>query len=131
MKVLVLVGLVLVDIVLAVLVAHQTGWAAVLVAWALAIGVGLMLMRSAAVVLGPALSRGALAANGDDATIDALVTAFAAVLFILPGFLSDVLAVLLVLPPVKQQVNKRVAAVLKQRGGMLEQVINDVSGSKG
>lgn len=130
MKVLVLAGFVLVDIVLSVLVAHQTGWAAVLFGWALAIGVGLLLMRSAAVVLGPALSRGTLTASSDESGIDALVTAFAAVLFILPGFLSDVVALLLILPPIKQQVKKRVAAVLKQRSGMLEKVINDVTGSE-
>ena len=56
--------------------------------------------------------------------VDGALVLFAAALMIAPGFLSDCLAVLLLLPPTRAVVRGVVLRHLRARGGLLFQVIN-------
>jgi UPF0716 protein FxsA len=56
--------------------------------------------------------------------VDGALVLFAAALMIAPGFLSDCLAILLLLPPSRAVVRRVVLRHIRARGGLLFQAIN-------
>lgn len=64
-------------------------------------------------------------------TIDAALLALAGVLFILPGFASDILALLLLLPPVRDLITRQLMAKFKQYGTVVTTHASGPSGSPG
>lgn len=125
----VVLGYPIAEMLVAFLVAHWVGWWWVFVAFLAGLGIGLLLMRHAARVTGRswAAALSGLSATGEQGQplalesnrpvrpavppAQALLLVPAGMLIAVPGFLTDIAGLVLVLPPVRQ----RIAARMERR----------------
>lgn len=128
MKALVLLALLAADVVLLFMLSGRIGWGWMSLELVAALLMGIKLIHSAALVLGPALQRGTIAESRDPALVKGLCNALAGVLMVFPGPLSDLVALLLLLPPVKQKVGESMLQAMSRRGSRLHSALQEVSG---
>ena len=117
MKALLFVGLIIAEVLLTRSLATLIGWGALLVWFVLAFALGTGLMRRAGRVLVPQLQGGKLQGDPGKEVVVSITQAFAGLLLIVPGVLSDIIAGLLLLPPVQAQLQERMSAAIRNRGG--------------
>lgn len=110
----------LIDIASFVVVGPRLGVAGTLLLVVLSVMIGIVILRRSGVRAVEQL-RSTLV-DGRQAvpeTIDAALLALAGILFILPGFASDILALLLLLPPVRDLITRQLMANFKRYGSVI------------
>ncbi|HEX5360126.1 MAG TPA: FxsA family protein [Fluviicoccus sp.] len=131
MKLLIVVALLVCDVLLSIFLAGQVGWPWVVAGFVLMALAGVKLIHSVALILGPGLRDGKLASGQDDQAVYGLCRAFSGVLLILPGFLSDVAGLLLLVPGIQRKVVASMSRAMQERNGRLQTVLNEVSRGDG
>ncbi len=117
MKALLLLSLPIAEIYLTFFVVgkYVGGW--MLLLWfVMAFMVGRQIMRGATKVIMPQMQSG-LTADLNNNVLAAFCQALAGFLFIIPGVLTDILAILLLLPPIQKLFHRQMQATLQARGG--------------
>ncbi|HEX5276149.1 MAG TPA: FxsA family protein [Fluviicoccus sp.] len=131
MKLLFIVALIACDILLAIFLAGHAGWGWVVAGFVLMALAGFKLIHSVAMILGPGLREGKLANGQDEQAVYGLCRAFSGVLLILPGYLSDVAGLVLLVPAVQRKAVAGMSRAMQSRNGRLQGVLDEVSRGDG
>lgn len=121
MAFLLLIGFLIADIVLSIWVGKQVGGWMLLLWFVMAFFVGRQIMKGASKELAPQLQQAQMGGTVDPnaSFLTAICQALAGVLFILPSILTDVMAILLLLPPVQKALQGKMQQAFAARGGNL------------
>jgi UPF0716 protein FxsA len=121
MAFLLLIGFLIADIVLSIWVGKQVGGWMLLLWFVMAFFVGRQIMKGASKELTPQLQQAQMGGTVDPNAnfLTAICQALAGFLFILPSVLTDVMAVLLLLPPVQKGLQGKMQQAFASRGANL------------
>lgn len=107
------------EIVFTLGIIHDYGFANAFFAWLISFVLGIGLFRTAGMRLTVGVAKAMSEGKSPGiAPIESALIGIAGLLFLLPGFLSDVFAVLLLLPPLRAWVAKRLLNAVVVRTGM-------------
>jgi UPF0716 protein FxsA len=132
MRILLLILLLpLVDIASFVVVGPHLGIAGTLSLVILSVFVGIAVLRRTGLRAVEKL-RGSLVDGRETVpeTIDAALLAIAGILFILPGFASDIIAVFLLIEPIRQFIARQLLANFRQYGGVVVTNVTEYPSSR-
>lgn len=121
MALLLVIGLLIVDVMVSIWVGKQVGGWMLLLWFVMAFFVGRHIMKGASKELSPQLQQAQMGGTVDPTTnfLAAICQALAGVLLILPSVLTDVIAILLLLPPVQQLLQGKMQQAFAARGANL------------
>ena len=121
MAFLLLIGFLIADIVLSIWVGKQVGGWMLLLWFAMAFFVGRQIMKGASKELAPQLQQAQMGGTVDPNAnfLTAICQALAGLLLILPSVLTDLIAVLLLLPPVQKGLQGKMQQAFAARGANL------------
>lgn len=121
MAFLLLIGFLIADIVLSIWVGKQVGGWMLLLWFVMAFFVGRQIMKGASKELAPQLQQAQMGGTVDPNAnfLTAICQALAGILLILPSILTDVMAVLLLLPPVQKSLQGKMQQAFAARGANL------------